>query len=95
MPSASRWWGCRKPAVDKNYRRLGAGTDLLVRAIAILSLLDIDTIYLEVNENNQGAVEFYRQFNFKIDRVVPGYYDNGDGAIVMYLPLRKGKVSHD
>ena len=82
-------------AVDKNYRRLGAGTDLLVRAIAILSLLDIDTIYLEVNENNQGAVEFYRQFNFKIDRVVPGYYDNGDGAIVMYLPLRKGKVSHD
>ena len=76
-------------AVDKNYRRLGAGTQLLVKAIAILSLLDIETIYLEVNENNVGAVEFYKNFSFKIDRVVPGYYENGDGAIVMYLHLKR------
>ena len=82
-------------AVDKNYRRLGAGTQLLVKAIAILSLLRLDTIYLEVNENNKGAVEFYKNFNFKIDRIVPGYYENGDGAIVMYLPLRESGVSQD
>ena len=82
-------------AVDKNYRRLGAGTQLLVKAIAILSLLRLDTIYLEVKENNTGAVEFYKNFNFKIDRIVPGYYENGDGAIVMYLPLRESGVSQD
>lgn len=82
-------------AVDKNYRRSGVGTQLLVKAIAILSLLRLDTIYLEVNENNVGAVEFYKSFNFKIDRTVPGYYENGDGAIVMYLPLRKSGVSQD
>ena len=82
-------------AVDKNYRRLGAGTQLLVKAIAILSLLRLDTIYLEVNENNTGAVEFYKNFNFKVDRIVPGYYENGDGAIVMYLPLRESGVSQD
>ena len=80
-------------AVDKNYRRQGAGTHLLVKAISILSLLKIDTIYLEVNENNEGAVEFYKKFNFQIDRVVPGYYENGDGAIIMYLPLRKSGIS--
>jgi ribosomal-protein-alanine N-acetyltransferase len=80
-------------AVDKNYRRLKAGTQLLVKAISILSLLKIDTIYLEVNENNKGAVEFYKTFNFKIDRVVPGYYEDGDGAIIMYLPLNRTKVS--
>lgn len=80
-------------AVDKNYRRLGAGTQLLVKAISILSLLNIRAIYLEVNENNTGAVEFYKTFNFKIDRVVPGYYENGDGAIIMYIPLNRGKVS--
>ena len=80
-------------AVDKNYRRKGAGTQLLVKAIAILSLLNIDTIFLEVNENNDGAVEFYKNFNFKIDRTVPGYYENGDGAIIMYLPLKRGKVA--
>ena len=80
-------------AVDKNYRRLGAGTQLLVKAISILSLLNIRAIYLEVNENNTGAVEFYKTFNFKIDRVVPGYYENGDGAIIIYIPLNGGKVS--
>jgi ribosomal-protein-alanine N-acetyltransferase len=80
-------------AVDKNYRRLKAGTQLLVKAISILSLLNLKTIYLEVNENNTGAVEFYKTFNFKIDRVVPGYYENGDGAIVMYLHLNAGNVS--
>lgn len=80
-------------AVDKNYRRLKAGTQLLVKAISILSLLNLDTVYLEVNENNVGAVEFYKTFNFKIDRVVPGYYENGDGAMVMYLHLNRGKIS--
>lgn len=80
-------------AVDKNYRRTGAGTQLLVKAIFILSLLKIDTIYLEVNENNVGAVEFYKKFNFKVDRIVPGYYENGDGAMLMYLHLNRSKVA--
>lgn len=80
-------------AVDKNYRRQKAGTQLLVKAISILSLLRLDTIYLEVNENNTAAVEFYKTFNFKIDRVVPGYYEDGDGAILMYLPLKGGKIT--
>ena len=79
-------------AVDKNYRRLKAGTKLLLRAISVLSLLNLDTIYLEVNENNTGAVEFYKTFNFKIDRVGPGYYEDGAGAILMYLHLNAGKI---
>ena len=79
-------------AVDKNYRRLKAGTQLLIRAISVLSLLNLDTIYLEVNENNTGAVEFYKTFNFKIDRVVPGYYEDGAGAILMYMHLNAGKI---
>ena len=79
-------------AVDKNYRRLKAGTQLLIRAISVLSLLNLDTIYLEVNENNIGAVEFYKTFNFKVDRVVPGYYEDGAGAILMYLHLNAGKI---
>lgn len=80
-------------AVDKNYRRKGAGTQLLVKAISILSLLPIENVFLEVNENNTEAVEFYKKFNFKVDRRVPGYYENGDGALVMFIPLRKSHVS--
>ena len=80
-------------AVDKNYRRHKAGTQLLVKAISILSLLRIDAIYLEVRDNNDGAVEFYKTFNFKIDRRVPNYYEDGVGAIIMYLPLKRGKIA--
>jgi ribosomal-protein-alanine N-acetyltransferase len=74
-------------AVDKNYRRMKAGTRLLSKAIQILMMFNIANIYLEVNENNTGAYEFYKGFNFKVDRIVPDYYDTGDGAIVMYLPI--------
>ena len=80
-------------AVDKNYRRLGAGRRLLARAVAVLSLLDINAIYLEVNKNNTGAVEFYKNCDFEIDRVVPNYYGDGKGALVMFLPLKRSKVS--
>lgn len=81
-------------AVDKNYRRQGAGTELLIRAISILSMLPIDAIYLEVRESNAGAVEFYERFNFIKNRVVPGYYESGEGAIIMYLPMERGKVAY-
>lgn len=77
-------------AVDKNYRRMKAGSRLLSKAIAILSLLPLNTVFLEVREHNEGAVEFYKSFGFKIDRVVPNYYDNQEGAIIMYLPLKTG-----
>ncbi|MBQ9025535.1 MAG: GNAT family N-acetyltransferase [Methanobrevibacter sp.] len=74
-------------AVEKNYRRLKAGTRLLSKAIQVLMMFDIANIYLEVNENNTGAYEFYKGFNFRVDRLVPNYYQNHDGAIVMYLPI--------
>ena len=75
-------------AVDKNYRKLGAGRKLIARAISVLSLLKINTIYLEVSEKNKGAIEFYKKCDFKVDRIVPNYYSDGDGAILMYLPLK-------
>ena len=76
-------------AVDKNYRRKGVGKRLLIKAISLLSILDINKIYLEVNENNTAAIEFYKKCSFLVDRFVPGYYENGDGAIVMYLELKR------
>ena len=51
-------------AVDKDYQRKQAGTKLLLKAINVLSLFKINKILLEVNENNEGAIEFYKKFNF-------------------------------
>lgn len=75
-------------AVDKDYKRKKAGTLLLAKAISVLSLFKINKIVLEVNENNNAAIEFYKQFNFILDRKVPNYYLNGDGALVLYLPIK-------
>lgn len=72
-------------AVDKDYQRKKAGTSLLLKAISVLSIFEVNTIFLEVNENNHGAIEFYKKFDFEVDRTVPHYYNNGDGAMVMYL----------
>ena len=80
-------------AVDKNYRMLGVGKKLLARAISVLSLLDIQSIFLEVSDKNKGAFEFYKKCDFQVDRIVPNYYNNGEGAILMYLPLKHSEIS--
>ena len=60
---------------------------LLSRAISTLKICKLNKITLEVNENNKIAINFYKKFNFQVDRLVPKYYDNGDGALVMYLDI--------
>ena len=52
-------------AVDKDYQRKQAGTKLLLKAINVLSLFKINKILLEVNENNEGAIEFYKNLILK------------------------------
>ena len=79
-------------AVDKNYRRKGYGTQLLAKSIGILFLIT-DTIYLEVRASNNGAIEFYKQFQFKQDRIVPGYYETGEDAVILYLKSNRCHVS--
>lgn len=74
-------------AVDKNHRNLKIGSKLLYQAILILSSCNIDKITLEVRENNKEAIELYKSFDFKIDRTVPNYYGNNQGAILMYLDV--------
>ncbi len=79
-------------AVDKNYRRRGHATELLAKAIGVLFLIT-DTIYLEVRASNRGALEFYKQFHFIEDRVVPNYYESGEDAVVLFLKSGRSKVS--
>ena len=74
-------------AVDKNYRRMKVGFKLLSRAVSILAMLPLEKIILEVREDNNEAVEFYKKFGFEIERRVPNYYNNKIGAIVMCFDL--------
>lgn len=74
-------------AVEKGYRNLKIGSKLLYQAILILSGCEIDKITLEVEEHNESAIKLYKNFGFKVDRLVPNYYGNNKGAILMYLEI--------
>ena len=58
---------------------------------AILNEWHIDSwsrIYLEVQENNLAAVNFYQKVGFKQLRRIPQFYSNGDAAYTMQYELR-------
>ncbi len=66
--------------VNPEYRKQGIGTKLLDYSVRLFD--DIKTILLEVNENNVGAIEFYKKFNFEIINVRNNYYGS-DAALIM------------
>ena len=70
-------------AVHPERRGAGVGTALLSRALAVLTAHGADTVKLEVRRSNEGAKRLYRQFGFEPLRLVPGYYQDDEDAIVM------------
>jgi [ribosomal protein S18]-alanine N-acetyltransferase len=65
-------------AVHPARQRSGLATELIKAA-----LVDVDRMLLEVAEDNEAALAFYRQCGFvEIDRR-PRYYRSGAAAIVM------------
>ena len=71
-------------AVDKDYRRSNIASSLLNKAIETFKLMDIDKITLEVKVTNTSAVNFYKKFDFKIDREVPNYYGVESAYVMIY-----------
>ncbi|QFU82404.1 ribosomal protein S18-alanine N-acetyltransferase [Natronorubrum aibiense] len=74
-------------AVHPDYRTTGVGTALLTQALAVLAAHGADTVKLEVRRSNDGAKRLYREFGFEPLRIVPGYYEDGEDAIVMLRKL--------
>lgn len=67
--------------VDKAHQRSGIGTllfnELLKRYPNTLSII------LEVRENNEQGINFYKKNNFNVISKRKHYYKNGDDALVM------------
>ena len=74
-------------AVHPDHRDSGIGTALLTRVLAVLAGHGADSVKLEVRRSNDGAKRLYRQFGFEPLRRIPGYYGNGEDAIVMLRKL--------
>ncbi|WP_049890245.1 ribosomal protein S18-alanine N-acetyltransferase [Natronorubrum sulfidifaciens] len=74
-------------AVHPDHRETGVGTALLTHALAVLAAHGADSVKLEVRRSNDDAKRLYREFGFEPLRVVPGYYEDGEDAIVMLRKL--------
>lgn len=74
-------------AVHPGYRRRGIAKRLLERALAILTANGVTRTKLEVRRSNTAARALYRQCGFERHREVPGYYDDGEDALILVADL--------
>lgn len=74
-------------AVRESRRDEGVGTLLLTRALAVLEAEAVDSVKLEVRENNGTARSLYRSHGFEHRRTLPEYYSDGEDALVLVRGL--------
>jgi ribosomal-protein-alanine N-acetyltransferase len=74
-------------AVSADFRRRGAGSQLLAAALDLCHKMDTSRIYLEVAEENAPARSLYAKFGFVAVGRRPGYYVSGraepEAALIM------------
>ncbi len=74
-------------AVHPSHQGRGVGTALLQAAIGEARSRGASTVRLEVRTGNDKARRFYEQRGFRVVQVLPHYYEDGENAWAMELPL--------
>ena len=77
-----------KIATDARMRKRGYGRWLLEDAIARARTMGSAAITLEVRVGNAAARQFYRSYAFTEAYRRRSYYQDGEDALVLVLPLR-------
>ena len=80
-----------KIATDPRVRHRGYGRLLLEDAIARARSIGADSITLEVRVSNAPAREFYRSYGFREAYRRKAYYQDGEDAFAMVLPIQDVK----
>ena len=78
-----------KIATDPRIRHRGYGRQLLEDAIARARGIGAGTVTLEVRVSNLPAREFYRSYGFREAFRRKSYYQDGEDAFALVLPLDK------
>lgn len=81
-----------KIATDPRLRNTGLGRRLLEDALSRARAVGGTAITLEVRISNVPAREFYKSYGFREAYRRRGYYQDGEDAFAMVLPL--GDVKH-
>lgn len=70
-------------AVKKDFQRSGVGSKLLQHIVNTAKENNIEKIFLEVDETNIPAQNFYKKNNFSITNIRKNYYKNNDAFVMM------------
>lgn len=74
-------------AVDPAHRGRGVGALLLERTIESMRRRQAGSVKLEVRESNEPALSLYQRFGFVHRNTSPGYYADGEDALVLVREL--------
>lgn len=66
-------------AISKNARGFGLGNEFMKFITS-----KFKNLRLEVNVNNQKAINLYTKFGFLISKTLPNYYENSDGFEMIF-----------
>lgn len=77
-------------AVDPDLRRRGLGLLVLRALLAEAAAGGAQRATLEVAAGNAAARALYRRLGFRQAGRRPGYYRNGDEALILWLPMENG-----
>lgn len=71
-------------AVKKSERGRGLGTHLMQELLHLAQSLSITALTLEVRVTNTAAQNLYKKFGFQSAGIRPGYYPDGESAVIMW-----------
>ena len=76
-------------AVVKDRQRQHIGSILLSASMDAARRAGAKVFTLEVRKGNEAARSLYKKFGFKEDAVRPGYYSDGEDAVLMSLEVER------
>lgn len=74
-------------AIIDEYRRKGIATRLLEEALEGFKEYGATESFLEVRESNIEAINLYEKLGYVSKKVLPGYYRDGEDALLFTCPL--------
>eukprot|EP01121_Diplochlamys_sp_Union-15-3_P001065 TRINITY_DN1092_c0_g1_i1.p1 TRINITY_DN1092_c0_g1~~TRINITY_DN1092_c0_g1_i1.p1 ORF type:complete len:191 (+),score=27.68 TRINITY_DN1092_c0_g1_i1:43-573(+) len=82
-------------AVDKDYRKLGIGSQLVIKAIEKMKEENGEEVTLETEITNKAALALYQNLGFVKDKRLLRYYLNGVDAFRLKLWLNRREETDD